>query len=180
MKKLEDKFTIEKYGLKARLVSEDDAEFIVSLRSNERLSRYIHQTSPDVSKQIEWIKEYKKREEKGEDYYFIYSLNDEPVGLNRLYDIDETSFTGGSFVFKPSCPFEIPVLSTLIQFHIAFDILDKKMAYGDIRKNNLKVIKFHKILNVEFGSEDDLNYYYKYNDDTFRKVRPKIESMLIY
>ena len=42
MKKLPSNFVLDKYGLHARLVCEDDAAFIVKIRTNENLSRYIH------------------------------------------------------------------------------------------------------------------------------------------
>jgi len=41
-------FTTNKYGLHVRLVNEDDAEFIVKLRTNPLLSKHLHQTSQDV------------------------------------------------------------------------------------------------------------------------------------
>lgn len=42
----------ERYGLKYRLIEVEDAEFIVKLRTNKRLSRYIHSTSNDIAKQV--------------------------------------------------------------------------------------------------------------------------------
>ena len=73
MKKLPSDFTLESYDIHTRLVNEDDAEFIIDLRTDKDLSRYIHDTSPDLDNQIQWIREYKKREAEGKEYYFIYS-----------------------------------------------------------------------------------------------------------
>ena len=49
MIKLSSDFNLDKYGLHVRLVNEDDAEFIVSLRTDPKLSRFIHDTGNDVS-----------------------------------------------------------------------------------------------------------------------------------
>ena len=62
---------IEKYGLKARLVEEQDAAFILSLRTDPKLSRFLHPTENDEEKQRAYIRGYKEREKQGKDYYFI-------------------------------------------------------------------------------------------------------------
>lgn len=178
MKKLPSNFNLDKYNLQVRFVQEEDAEFITKLRTDARLSRFIHQTDNDIEVQKKWIRSYKEREALGTDYYFMYLQNDERLGVNRLYDITENEFTGGSFVFKPKCPIECPIFATLISFDIAFNLLDKKVANGDIRLGNKKVIKFHKLLNVEFTTQDELNQYYVYSRDTFNKQVSIIERML--
>lgn len=179
MKTLPPNYSIENYGMQIRLVEETDADFIVELRTNEKLARYINATSVDISTQKEWIRAYKNRECEGMDYYFIYYYHDEPIGLNRLYDITEDTFVGGSFVFKSGVPFELPILATLNSFDIAFNVLDKKTAFGDIRKGNKKVIRFHNILEVEFTSNDDDNLYYKYSKEVFNKKKNQLEHLLI-
>ena len=63
---------IEKYGLKARLVEEQDAAFILSLRTDPKLSRFLHPTENDEEKQRAYIRGYKEREKQGKDYYFIF------------------------------------------------------------------------------------------------------------
>lgn len=62
MKKLENNFSLERYGLYVRLVLEDDAEFINSLRRDLKLSRFISPTEDNVDIQKEWIRNYKQRE----------------------------------------------------------------------------------------------------------------------
>ena len=58
----EKDFPMKRYGISVRLVEEDDAEFILKLRTNRKLSRYLHKTDADIEKQIQWIRNYKKRE----------------------------------------------------------------------------------------------------------------------
>ena len=87
MKKIPSDFSIEKYGLYCRLVQEEDAPFILKLRTNKKLSRYVHSVDDSIENQIEWIRNYKKREEKGEDYYFIYFSKGKPIGVNRITSV---------------------------------------------------------------------------------------------
>ena len=65
---------INKYGLHARMVREDDAAFILSLRTDPKLSRFIHPTENDEEKQRAYLQGYKERELAGKDYYFIFFL----------------------------------------------------------------------------------------------------------
>ena len=63
---LSEYFELEHYGVKVRLATEQDAPFILSLRTDKRLSRFLHKTDNDLVKQLEWMKAYKERERKGD------------------------------------------------------------------------------------------------------------------
>jgi len=41
---------------KIKLIEEEDADFIVKLRNNPKLNRYLNPTSSNVVDQIKWIK----------------------------------------------------------------------------------------------------------------------------
>ncbi len=71
--KLSADFTFEKYGLSLRFVNEGDAEFIIKLRTDPKLGRFIHPTSPDVELQKKWIREYKDFESNEPFEYAIAS-----------------------------------------------------------------------------------------------------------
>ena len=72
IKRLPFDFSMEKYGLKVRLATEADTEYILSLRADKELTKFIHQTDNDAQKHLEWFKNYRIREAEGRDYYFIY------------------------------------------------------------------------------------------------------------
>jgi hypothetical protein len=163
--KLPGNFEMEKYGLHVRLVNENDAEFIVNLRNDIR-ARFMNTVTSDVENQKKWIKEYKEREADGLDYYFIYYLKGQPLGVNRIYNIKNDSFVGGSLIFKRDCDFEIPILATLIQYFIGFEVLDKSICFGNIRKNNKIALRFNKLLGNDF--------IYDYGDEEFIVLSKKI------
>ena len=146
----------KRYGYDFRLVTEEDAEFIVKLRTNPKVRDFLHQTSNDVETQREWIREYKKREREGLDYYFIYSHNGLLCGVNRIYNIqDNGTFTAGSLVFDDDVPFESVVAASIILKEIAFE--DLGLNYSDcsdgVHKDNKRVIKFDKMLGMEFTGQ---------------------------
>ena len=93
MKRLPYNYEEEKYGLKVRLVQEEDADFIVKLRTSPKASNFLHYTDCDINKQKEWIKEYKTREMEGKEYYFVFIKNNQKQGLIRLYNINGKQFT---------------------------------------------------------------------------------------
>lgn len=179
-------FTIEKYGLFARFVEERDAEFILSLRTDKRLSRYLNPTDNDVNKQKEWIKAYKEREAKGEDYYFIFFKNDEPLGLNRMYNIHGTTFTTGSWLFKQGAPFESSILASIIVRELAYEKLGMELedGYDGCHVDNKQVLKFQRMMGlhvtgVNHTDRGDFEIgYFVYKD--FSKGRDKMLKLLGY
>ena len=52
----------KKYDIELSLVTEEDAQFILDLRTDASKSRFISKTDYNIDVQKNWIKEYKKRE----------------------------------------------------------------------------------------------------------------------
>lgn len=145
-------FKGKKYGLTYRLVNEGDAEYIHTLRSNPSLSHFIHISKGDVRNQVEWIRQYKKREAEGVDYYFIFFKSEIPIGLNRLYSIHGKTFTAGSWVMTPNLPMEDVLAVPLITREIAFEQLGMEFedSYDGVNVDNKKVLKFNKLFGCKF------------------------------
>lgn len=160
MRRLDFSVFEQKYGIQVRLVEETDAEFILKLRTDPKLSRFIHATDNSVEKQKDWIKEYKKREAAGKEFYFLYAKDGVAFGVSRLYDIQSDRATGGSWVCQKGLPFELPIFSLIIEHEILFEQLQLDCSYFDVRKLNKKVIKTNLMFGAEQISEDDLNYYF--------------------
>jgi len=176
-------FAINKYGLNVRLVNEYDAEFIIELRTNPLLSKHLHHTSQDVELQVEWIKEYKKREEKGEEFYFAFSdsNSEKVIGFARIHDINyiEKTFHAGSWIFEKNINQISPLLSEIIIKELGFDLLELEYCYFDVRKENKHVIKYHLRYEPQLISEDIENNYYCLSKDCYKKNINKILTYLI-
>jgi hypothetical protein len=143
-----------------RLVEEDDASFIVGLRNNPKLNRYLSQTSANVNNQIFWIRNYKIKEKNIEELYFIVFENGLRKGLYRLYHINSASFTIGSWLFDSCENKNLPILTDLLMGDIGFYGLNKPVLLFDVRKVNRKVIQYHALKKPLFYNEDELNYWY--------------------
>lgn len=185
MKKLPDNFEIEQYGVKVRLVNEDDAEFIVRLRTDPSLGRFIHDTSSDVDLQVEWIHAYKEREAEGLEYYFIFYKDGKPFGVNRLYHMErEDRFTSGSWICLPGTDMNSVVASSLIPRIIAFEVLGREMEFGveGCHEDNKKVIKFNEMVGLKIKGTrmDAKGKYYTFNllKEDFYKNKQRLEKLL--
>ena len=177
MRKLPLDFEINSLGLSVRLVDERDVDYILSLRTNKTLSRFIHQTDNNRELQIEWIRNYKKRETEGREYYFIYLKDGKPVGLNRIYNIFEYYGTIGSWICNPDNEVEVSLKTYILMFDLLFEHIKLDITLFDVRKENKHVWKLHKMLGAMSVGESDIDYYFTLNKDTYYKNREKIISL---
>lgn len=177
-KPLPKDFLLNKYGIKVRLASKDDAPYIMSLRTDKQLARFIHQTEDDFQAHYRWFDKYKKREEEGRDYYFIYLKDEKPVGLNRIYNIYEYYGTIGSWLCSPDNEVEVSMLTNILLHDIVFEILDLDIVLFDVRRANMHVWKMHKSLGATIVGESDIDYYLVNSRTSYQPLRDKMLSML--
>jgi len=177
---IDSDFKLEKYGLFVRLVNENDSQFILNLRTDPNLSKYINSTENDIEKQINWIREYKIREKNGKDYYFIYSQNGEYIGLNRIYNINGKVGTSGSWVCKPNIPYELTWLTVVIIREIFFEVLNLDIDIFDTRKENKKVIRMHHLLGAHKIYENEIDVFHYLTKEDFKKSKPKFLQYINY
>lgn len=174
----------ERYGLTYRFVNEGDAEFIYKLRSDPQLSKYIHDVEGGVENQVQWIRNYKKREAEGKEYYFIFFKKGIPVGLNRLYSFHDTTYTGGSWVMVPNSQMEVVLAVPLIIREIAFEELGMTFEdnYDATHVDNKKVIKFNKMFGCKIYKHFmDVKGEYvamSLTKEDFEANKPKLVAML--
>lgn len=171
-------FRIEKYGISCRLVNVDDADFIFSLRTDKKLTQYLHKIDEDVEKQRDWIRVYKTREAEGKDYYFIYSHDGVPFALNRIYNICNGVCTGGSWICKPGTRTEDAIATALINRDIMFEVLKLKADNFEVCKGNNQVIKFHKMMGCLKTGESNSEISFQATPQTYFPKRDKIINLL--
>lgn len=168
------------YGFHFRLVEEEDAAFILTLRTHEKLSRYINTTSDLIEEQINWLREYKKRELKGEDFYIMCLKGDRTtkLGLNRIYDIRASDFEFGSWVYLANAGANASILGDLFVKSLAFEKLGFKTVRLSVRKENKRVLWYTKSFNPRIVDEDELSYFFELDYNHFKEQRDKLLKML--
>lgn len=163
MKKLPKDFSLERYGLRVRLVNEDDADFILSLRANPGRTKFMITLDNEIESQKKWIQEYKQREKEGLDYYFIFSnVEDIPIGVSRISHIDFDAKTGksSSWITVEGLKFE-PFKILIFTNEIIFNSLEIEMSWGEVHKNNSRAIKIFKLFG--YNLKDNKTEYYDFS-----------------
>jgi len=165
-----------------RLVETSDAPFIHSLRVDKRYNQHLSIVDPDLSKQVEWIRNYKLKEALGKEYYYIIHRNSDslPIGTVRIYDCigKNESFCWGSWILNENKTKYAALESAIMVYDFAFFELGYKRCHMDIRKENLKVIDFHKRFGVKIIGETELDLLGHYFVEDYQKVREDIVKII--
>lgn len=177
MNKLSGRFTAERYQLSVRLVNEEDAGYILKLRTDTGLAKFIHQTDNDLDKHLKWMKQYKERELDGRDYYFIYFKDGQPVGVNRIYNIYHYYATIGSWICDPTNDAETSIATYFFMLDILFEYMNLDLTIFDVRKKNTHVWKLHKMAGAIKVGESDVDYYFAINKQTYLSQRESLLSI---
>jgi len=174
MKIIELNIEAQKYGLKVRLVNENDAKKIIQLRTNAVLSQHIHKTDANIDKQKQYIRDYKTKELNGKEYYFAFLdfESADPIGFYRLHSIDyqKKTFTIGSWIFERNVLERLPIIADILSKSFGFIQLNLDTCYFDVRRNNKKVLRYHMLFSPIFIREDDEeNIFFYLTKENFKK-----------
>ena len=165
-----------------RLVEPEDAGFIISLRTDDRYNKFLSFVESDVEKQKKWIIDYKAKEHDGKEfYYIIHRISDSsPIGTVRVYDFleENNSFCWGSWILNENKTKYAALECTLLIYDLAFFEMGFRRCHMDMRKNNTKIIAFHKRLGVKIIGETEIDYIGHYFYDDYVKIRDSIMRVI--
>lgn len=162
-----------------RLAEVADAAFILQLRTDKILSRFLNKTDNNLLRQQQWLQAYKQREAEKKEYYFIIenATTAEPIGTVRLYNIQGEQYTSGSWILKKGTPSNAATLSDYMITYFGFETLGFNRCFFDVRKENKKVLAFHKRF-AAYVSEDEENIYMAMDRSGFAKKKEFFERVL--
>ena len=144
-----------------RSVLEKDAEFILRLRLDERLNKYLSKVNNNLEKERAWIREHKALDN---DFYFlIVRKDDEPLGTISLYNIKGSEGEFGRWVSVGNAAENLE--SVLLLHDFGFYTLDLDLIYSKTVKENVRVLNFHR----RFGAEI-LDEFREYNGFVVQKA----------
>lgn len=161
-----------------RFAQPSDAQFIHALRMDEKYNKHLSKVDADVKNQEKWLIEYKKREALGQEYYYIIHRKSDsiPIGTVRVYDFlkNENSFCWGSWILNENKTKYAALECTVLIYDFAFGKLGFDRCHMDMRKDNLKIIEYHKRLGVKIIGETKLDLLGHYYHKDYLKVRDNI------
>lgn len=170
---------VEGKNINLRTVQVEDAEFILSLRLLEHKNTHLSHVENDLGKQEDWIKKYKERESRSQEFYFVIeSKTHENLGVVRLYDFKGDSFSWGSWLIKDGAPKTIAIESALQVYEFGFGVLEFKKSHFDVKKENVSVVKFHLRFGAEIIREDSESNHFNYVFNKYEAVKEKYRRYL--
>jgi RimJ/RimL family protein N-acetyltransferase len=170
---------LEGRSIRLRLATEDDAAFIHGIRSDPERTRFLSAIDPEVATQARWLRGYKEREARGEEYYFIIEqASGAPVGTVRVYDFRGESFSWGSWLIVPGTPPAVAMESALLVYEFAFGALGFARCHFEVRKGNDRVIAFHTRFGARDAGEDEASRQFTYSRADYEALRPRYAKFL--
>lgn len=133
---------IDGHAFRLRPVSDDDAEFIVNLRRDAVLGRFLHQTSESIERQLVWLAEYYDR---SDDWYFVIERRSDKAreGMISLYDLDvrQGAAEWGRWILRRGSLSAVE--SALLIYRFAFSNLRLNEVFCRTIAANEAVVSFH-------------------------------------
>ena len=125
-----------------RPVRIEDASFIVALRMDPLLNRFVHEISPLVEDQIAWLERYFLRPD---DYYFIVEDADtgQPQGTIGVYDVAQNASAAewGRWILKRGSMAALE--SAWLIYEAGFSKLHLASLFSRTLVDNPQVVSFH-------------------------------------
>jgi len=132
--------SVEGCAFRLRAVRDEDASFIVDLRSDPSLNRFIHAGAQRVAEQLLWLAKYYERP--GDYYFVIERMGDQrPEGVIGLYDVRDRGGEWGRWILQTGSLAAIE--SAWMIYRVGFELLDLESVYCRTVADNANVVSFH-------------------------------------
>jgi RimJ/RimL family protein N-acetyltransferase len=138
---LHHEIVAEGHAFRLRPAGFGDSAFILSLRTDPALSRFLHPVSGRLEDQQAWFREYQQRA--GDWYWIIEQLDGTPEGTIGLYGLeaDPAHAEWGRWILKPGSL--AAVESVLLMYGVAFSRLGLEWVFCRTLAENRQVVSFH-------------------------------------
>jgi RimJ/RimL family protein N-acetyltransferase len=133
---------LEGPAFRIRPVEDSDAAFVVKLRQDTGLNRFLHATAPDINSQLAWLEKYYARED---EWYFVIERRSNGVleGLISIYDVNpqRSSAEWGRWILRHGSL--AAVESAWLIYYCAFNEIGLHEVYCRTIRDNEAVVSFH-------------------------------------
>lgn len=166
-------------NLHFKLITNEDASFILKLRTDIKLCKFLSKVESSLAKQLKWIEAYQERSAKGLEYYFIIiDKNGDKVGLVRLYNISRKDFSWGSWILKTGLPSSYAIESAILIYEIGFGFLKLQRSIFEVLKDNEAVISFHLKTKAEILRRDKEKVFFKFERSAYLNLKSRYKKFI--
>lgn len=143
-----------------RTAEPEDAEFILSLRLDDRLNEFLKETDPSIERQRKWIEEKKSA---SNDYHMIIEgRQSDRYGVVAVYDISKNHFRWGRWIVEYKAPLYVAYESMNLVYNFGFNILNRQKAIFEVQIGNVRVIQFHEGYGARIVLKDEHFVHFEY------------------
>lgn len=169
----------------------EDSEFILSLRTDPKKSRFINKTDSDLQKQIEYMKRYKTFSD--EWYFIVENKKGVSIGTQRIYlypklaecwinqeDPSKGFYGPGSWLLKDGTSPMESIESDYLVKKFFFETLNFSVHPMMIHESNKTVLSFHQKWGAKIFGYDDASNHHLLNltKDDFEQNKGYFEKFL--
>lgn len=133
---------IDGHAFRLRPIADSDAPFVIKLRTDPGLSRFLHATPLSLDSQLDWMSRYYER---FGDWYFVVErkFDSTPEGLISLYDLDvhQNNAEWGRWILRAGSI--AAVESAWLIYRCAFEQLYLREVHCRTVAENQPVVSFH-------------------------------------
>lgn len=171
---------IEGSTTRLRLAQPESAPCLQRLPTEPTLSRHLSTVSGDVEAQRVWLELYKERKASGKELFYIIEAlqTGQPCGTVRLYDIDDLSFTWGSWILDETKPPMAALDSAILSFGVGFDRLGRKSALVEVRRKSAHALAFYRRFGMIETRANDDHVYLECLPEHCRRAASSLRSAL--
>lgn len=168
----EDEIILKGKYVNIREVLPEDAKFILYLRCDKEKLKYLHETECDIDKQIRYIQ--RVRSLNNEWYFIIENKEQKPLGTYRIYDLRSDSFCIGSWIMIDGCSYYETIEGEYLVKMFGFEKTGFNKFHFDVRKENQKVLRFHKLMGAKQIGETEQDILFECTKNDYLKNVRKI------
>lgn len=172
-------YKLEGKYVNLRSVTENDAEFILKIRNDPKISKYLPPLTVSLEQQQKWIS--KQRADKDSFYFLLETPEGESLGTLSIYDIERDIAETGRF-----CSYGNPfanIEACVLMYDFIFNKLKLKSIHIWVFEDNKPVIQMNHGLGFEWierkSTNDNRNYRVGImTEDSYMKKRIKLLELL--
>lgn len=147
-----------------RLAELSDADFILSIYMDKRKSCFLKKIESVDKKNIEKI----ILSSKSNEWYFVIENKDsKPIGTYKISNVNKYSFTLGSWVMIDGSSVLQMIEGEYLVRKFGFDTTKLEHFNFMVYSENLKVIKYHKLMGAHIIKEEDNIVYFESSKETY-------------
>ncbi len=165
---------LDGYAFRLRPIADSDASFVVKLRTDPILSRFLHVTPLSLDSQLDWMSRYYERPG---DWYFVVERrrDNAPEGVISIYDFDihQRDAEWGRWILHAGSL--AAVESAWLMYRCAFEQLGLLEVHCKTVADNEPVVSFHDSCGI--SRRTLLPNHFNLNGHLFDAVEHRVDAL---